>query len=528
MAIGKVDAYATVQAPNVDFGDIALNAQKFQGEMLDKLRADKEAKAKAEKPKEFEANYVKSEKTSGIASYESSRIDTLHKANDRIFDIKKTADSIGGFNQLPSQVQVEYQNLQSLGKQLDSDAEASNTTLKTFQDNIANYSKAGDSQINFVSAAASGKLIMEPGPNGKAIYRAYKLKDDNSGEKELDKEGKPFFATFTDKFGNVKDHITNEEIRSGDIINLPKAFDELSFYKKTADFLKLPVTGTDTGSIKKVFNSLSTENESSLKSIIETQVINNRDNLIDTLYKLDPIKYKEPKKEYLEEDKQFARNGLEKGIKGGIALSNVTDKNAPTRINIINGGPQKPLPTIQEKPVWNVITHYAAAPKEGLPKGQKRTPEYIQKSLMLPISRGDKIDVAGVDSNIEAFGKSLDTDGKSIRYFLKYTPTSSTSLSSDIDIKEKEGENKTGKQTIGSKMKMEPQYLYLNGKGSDAAVFMNVASKLINPRTNNYFNNDKEVRDYLDSKINNNKLSKTYTSKQETTAEKMRRAAAGK
>jgi hypothetical protein len=51
MAIGKVNAYATVQAPNVDFGEIALNAQKFQEADIERQKELKVAQLKAEKVK---------------------------------------------------------------------------------------------------------------------------------------------------------------------------------------------------------------------------------------------------------------------------------------------------------------------------------------------------------------------------------------------------------------------------------------------------------------------------------------------
>jgi len=53
MAIGKQGAYATVQASNVDFGEVALNAQKFQ-QAEEEMKAAKAKAKEAAKPKKEE------------------------------------------------------------------------------------------------------------------------------------------------------------------------------------------------------------------------------------------------------------------------------------------------------------------------------------------------------------------------------------------------------------------------------------------------------------------------------------------
>ena len=51
MAIGKTNAFATVTAPKVDFGEVALNAQKFQQEADEKRLAKAAAKPKEKEVK---------------------------------------------------------------------------------------------------------------------------------------------------------------------------------------------------------------------------------------------------------------------------------------------------------------------------------------------------------------------------------------------------------------------------------------------------------------------------------------------
>ena len=211
MAIGKVNAYATVQAPNVDFGEIALNAQKFQEADIDKQKELKAAQLKADKPEEFKATYPKSEEASGVASYESSQLDVLNQARDRVSVIEAEANKAGGFSKLPSQLKVEYNNLQDLGKQIDSNKKIMATRFSKFQESIPTFSKAMDGNLNFVSALMNEKAIHETGADGTVRYRPFLLEDDGI-TKKLGADGKPLFATYTDRFGNVKETATKEEI----------------------------------------------------------------------------------------------------------------------------------------------------------------------------------------------------------------------------------------------------------------------------------------------------------------------------
>jgi hypothetical protein len=323
MAIGHSGgAFASVEAPKVDFGEIALNAQKFNEADIERQEAKKAAEAKARAAaKEFDWKVPGSEKSSGIESFEISTRDTLNKGVNEVANIMEIAQSSGGFNSLPARVQVKYHSLQNLGKQIDADKTVVLTNYTKYKDNMDKYSGAGNSQVDVVGAVASGKVISELSEDGTVRYKPLKLKEDGSVSRKED--GSVEYGTFTDKFGNEKEYVTNEDLKSGGLFNMPLAFDQLGFSKKVAEHIAPYTKGTDTGitAVKNI--SLTDQNRQSISTLIDSE-LNNRDSLIDVLYKLNPEVYGKPRKEYTKEDKNLAKEGLEKAILGGIQLSNVT------------------------------------------------------------------------------------------------------------------------------------------------------------------------------------------------------------
>lgn len=323
MAIGHSGgAFASVEAPKVDFGEIALNAQKFNEADIERQEAKKaaEAKAKAE-AKEFDWKVPGSEKSSGVVSYEASQLEMLNDAKNRITDIAKEADMLGGQSYLPTETKIEYQNLMLLGKQIDANKEVVFKNIDNYTKNINSYSKASDSQMAVISAMVSGKVNTIMGKDGRAIYKVQELNED--GSVVTDGNGNAIYKTFVDKFGNEKNYVTNEDFEGGGVFDMVKAFDLQDFSNKVAKHISPYAKGTDTGVTAVKDMTLTDQNKQSISILIDSE-LSNRDSLIDVLYKLNPEVYGKPKKEYSKEDKDFAKAGLEKAILGGIPLSSVT------------------------------------------------------------------------------------------------------------------------------------------------------------------------------------------------------------
>lgn len=323
MAIGHSGgAFASVEAPKVDFGEIALNAQKFNEADIERQQARKAAEAKAKATvKEFDWKVPGSEKSSGVVSYEASKLETLNDAKNRITDIAKEADVLGGHSYLPTEKKIEYQNLMLLGKQIDANKEVVSKNIDNYTKNIATYSKASNDQMDIISAIVNRKINPIIDKDGRVIYKVQELNED--GSVVTDGSGNAIYKTFVDKFGNEKKYVTNEDFEGGGLLDMVKAFDQLAFSKKVAEHIAPYTKGTDTGitAVKNI--SLTKENKQAVSIFIDSE-LSNRDSLIDVLYKLNPEVYGKPRKEYIKEDIDFAKSGLEKAILGGIPLSNVT------------------------------------------------------------------------------------------------------------------------------------------------------------------------------------------------------------
>jgi hypothetical protein len=504
MAIGKLDAYATIQAPNVDFGDIAVNAQKFQADMVEKLAAAKAAKVKEEKPFVFTPQVLKND--SGLNWFNISQREAVSQTTEEYYQLKKDNEAGKLEPKDAAKLQALEQNFQNADEALKSVNPKWADYVKGMKDHSGAFKETEDYLEGFTKD--NGKNVIRSNDSNGNPYFQQAETDTKTGAVVMGEDGKPKIRKFIDKDGVERDGWGYSDILSGKSFMPLNAFDDKGFATDVAKLVEPYKTATDNGITKITREKLTPENVNSINTMIQTQVLNNKDHLADVLYKLDPVKYKVPRAEYTDEDKAIAKAGMERSIYGGIGLSNIADKNAPTNINI-NNGPGKPMPTVGTKPLVQTVTHYDEVPG-GIKEGEKRKPAYKETMHMLPIQRGQKIDVSGIDANVEGIGKSLTEDGKSVRYFLKYTPIANASTSGEADTPTYKDPAKVSNVTVGGKQKTEPKYLYFDGSAGE---FMNVASQLVNPETNKYFNTDEEVRRYVDRKLKGYKPSKQQFNK---------------
>jgi len=515
MAIGKVNAYATVQAPNVDFGDIALNAQKFQDTDLERQKELKVAQAKTQK---IDAKEVLLDPASIVnGTLENAMNSSISEEQDKLNNYYQL-ESNG--NTLTLEQRTDKNNAIQYGKSLKGMQDLVNSALKEIPDSIKGSSPISKNYVkgweNLSQGTGIAGINRTKGNDIEVTF--YDTKD---GKYIDDGSGEPKILTEVDDDGNeVPFKVSLKNIANGNFKNKFYKSNDLSTligkYSKTVGAYDTKIENGTVTTGHKLFTS---ENINTLNETIKSDLRKDRKYMADIMSQIsgDPNNskkygiqgdYDTIKKEYGDKEYASAEKFISDRVRGSLDTSFSRTIDEPTRININNGGPKKPIPTIQEKPQIQTVTHYNEIPG-GIKPGEKRTPAYKEKMYLLPALRGQKIDVSGVDSNVEGFGKALGADGKSIRYFLKYTPTSNVSTASE------QGEGETAsKVNIGGKIKMQPQYLYFD---KDASEFMNVASQFVNPRTGSYFNNDNEVRGYLDNKLKNAGLGKTTPKTVKTT-----------
>jgi len=509
MAIGKVDAYATVQAPNVDFGDIAVNAQKFQGDLLDKMRADKAAQLKAKEYKPVDL----------------INLDPANIANGTINGnwnnlIKNSFVTINELNQirtkrnLTNEEFTTFQNAMNGAKTLKERSPLINEGLKSLPDIIKNSSVVSKDVSDFGQNLATGQGIQSSWTvphDDMNVYVWARDKDNNLIPEPGNDYGGYKISTYQDDNGKDKPLvITTNDIATGRFKSMFYQKNDINkITEEDAKTIGIFETSDEKGNVTVSQKIITPENQKTLLDNIKLRTESNKF-VGDMLNQLDydpkdPNKYARiPQGGYSQEQKDFVAEKLLDKTMSRFGLSYKKSLDEPTRITINNGGPKKLLPTISTKPLVQTITHYDKIP-EGSKAGVKAPAAYKETMYMLPISRGQKIDVSGVDSNVEGIGKSLSKDGKTTRYFLKYTPTINQSISAEGGTEES-----PAKQTVGGKFKSKPEYLYLD---KNADEFMNVASQFVNPETNEFFNNYSEVTSYLEKKLKGFKPSKQQFTK---------------
>lgn len=319
MAIGKVNAYASVEAPKVDFGEIALNAQKFQSDHLERL-------------KDMIPKPVKKDK---IAPYKTSTITTTSGVNHLDLSAVKLANDVAAerliLHKKNEEGELTPEEATKL-TELDNSIENAKLALTTIGKHMEGYSKGIEKQSGVSKGQASAinnwangqSFELTTDVNGSPYYKVLKTNEDNSAY--VDENGKTYPKTFRDRYGNIKDGWSYAELVSGKAFETVPLFDTNKFSSDLAKFVSPEIKTSDNGITKIEEKFLSGENETSINAFINT-TLNNPDNLRDILNQLNPTKYPEPlkKEEYKAEDYEYAVKGLKAMVKGGIPLSRVVD-----------------------------------------------------------------------------------------------------------------------------------------------------------------------------------------------------------
>jgi len=353
MAIGKVNAYATVQAPNVDFGDIALNAQKFQQADLERKKDLKLAQLKAEKVKPIEYTANGEVIPSGIKVYDLAISKLAQTAIQRKNELYNKATEKGGVNFLTPEEQAEYYRVPDLIKTLTETNKQVGANAKLLLENVGKKSGVMQSKLDLLGHGFDNQEDAEPiYSNGSYVFKFPEIEVSNNpttGEVDrkfvLDKNGQKVYKKFYNRDGTQADSISQSEMQNA------KAYDIMDSYDPNEDAKKIQAAivgnevGTDNG-YKKASN-LYYEDERVKKAIDSSidSLVGNRDKRINVLYnyyqahkndknlseedKANLERYSHPmlEKEYTDKDNDIVRGEYENIIFGKFGKKHTEDVN---------------------------------------------------------------------------------------------------------------------------------------------------------------------------------------------------------
>lgn len=467
MAIGKAGAYATVTAPNVDFGKIALNAQQAQQADFEMIKS---MIPKPEKKEKFEYEKLPSgvQKT-GNGGYDESMTKIVDDTTTRVSEITKTAESRGYYTQ-DEKTEI---------NKLNNTISGYNNLAGLVKDKIINYSKGIEEGIfspidsgrqDYMQKVAEKKnLELKRDENGQFIFKV--VATDKDGNRLQDSKGNLIYEKFNDR-GVERDYISENEFENGSIFNKAiKEFDSAKTIGTLQNNLKLRTSVVDANGMLTRTKTFLNDDDYDVVDNAVTGVLGIYDNLSSYLYSLDREKYETPKtmEQYKEDgDLDFAKKEMTKGILSGLGFQNKEDRVRPTVTNVNVGGVDKKVnyvtPEISEIKVSSTGKTAKGGSKEGV------------AGYTLTIDQGDNVAVGAFDANLQGAGYDNFTKDFFIDYYKKIGKSEKTS-------------------DVSSETRQDTQVkrIWLTGKKSNLALANNIIKKL------SYLENG-ETKRYKDSK----------------------------
>jgi hypothetical protein len=474
MAIGKAGAYATVEGPKVDFGDIALNAQKIQQADLDRAKSMIPEKQKEREVSPYEAQVS----SSGVGAFDYTINNLVKKSVDVANQARQTGDN-ATFSRADMAVKT-YKNSTEIAK---------------------------EGYKYFTERLREGKVS---GLDKDKIENVLSLNDVSSVVAEVSDEGEVLFS-FLDKEKNEDGTVKTKKVRFGDkyvdkinandisnfMTDVLEPVDVLTEAKKFAQNTGANKTSVENGNVTVAKTEYTKENLDLLRDSISSKIKSDTDFFEDVWYQSNPSKNNVRKlpSEYTEEDYKQAEDFLYDQTRRNFDSSYTKSVDEPTRITINNGKTEDN----------NYVTNNAAIVKGKL--GGKQT----NLGYVLSIQSNKKVNIGGVDSTVQGAGY----DKNSNRFYISYyTPVSY-------------GESGGGTST--SSKRRELQFIWLNGEESDVSLANTVIPNLNRKDSKGNIISYSDVGELItDIKSRDPKgmfFSPKKTSKKLTVAEQMRLAA---
>ena len=295
MAIGKAGAYATVEGPKVDFGDIALNAQKIQQADFDRIKSMIPEKEKEKPIKEWSVD----EKTSTIGTFEDTAYKVVGEARDAYYDALSRGDNVAA------------SRFVSVAKRLNSTKEVLRVGADSFQKDFSENKISGIEleKIEIINNFKErGKnAIGGVYPNG-TLYMSILEKDEDGNTIMINDKPSVRKIRYGDKLVEelTEDMIPNylvDYVKSNDIVEEAKKFATTTGANKTS---------VENGTVTIAKTEYTDEKLRLLRSSISSKLKSNTKYFEDIWYQSNPSKNKSRKlpSEYTEDDYKQAENFL--------------------------------------------------------------------------------------------------------------------------------------------------------------------------------------------------------------------------
>lgn len=462
MAIGKAGAYATVEGPKVDFGDIALNAQKIQQADLDRMK-DMIPKAEKEKEKEIKPLSI-DEKTSTLGTFEDTSYKVAESAREGYYQAMKSGDPITAsrFETVIKRLNVSKEIIKA----------GSDSFLKDFSEGkISGIESSKVETINNFrdrrnatgGVSANGTLYMQ-------------IFDKNENGDILMQDGKPVLKKIRvgDKLVNeiTEDQLATylvDYVKSNNILEESKKFAETTGAKKISD---------ENGNVTIAKTEYTKQNLDLLKESISSKLKSDRKYFEDVWYQSNPSKnnFRKMPSEYTEEDYKEAENFLYNQTRRNFDTSYSKSYDEPKDTGNGNGDGDKDSPylspkvSVKQKKIKGVTSNYGYE----IP--------VIQKT--------DKVKFGGVPVQIKSTG--YDKDSK--RFYIAYSVSTSESESSKLKPDPKDKTSTGGNKNISTKGS-SVRYVWLNGEGANVTNGEILASNIKDLNGVNYNSVDDLITD---------------------------------
>lgn len=432
MAIGKVDAYATVETPNVNFGDIAVNAQKFQTAGLDRIKdmIPKETKKDKITPMTYDA------KTSNIGTIEALSFNLVKDAVDLNYQASESGDYITA------------KRAENTVKTMNAVKDSLATSATALAKNMPNVSGIESDRIDVYTNLVSGRntdgKISENGD-----ISIWALEHDDKGNVLAGEDGKPIRKKFRDSNGNEMSDMSSYYIVNQlgtDFITKQDVNKESEMFAKATGMVE---TSTENGTVTIKRKEVTNENLADLNTSIMSRLKGDRKYMMDVWNQANPEVNKEKKKEYSNDDYKQAQKFLYDETRRRFDSSYTKSVDEPHVTNVNVGGKE------DEKLAY--LTSNVSVKQKDY-KGAKWSYGYE-----IPIRQStDKIFLEGIKVQV----KSTGYDKKSKRFYIAYNVPESEAQSKKIIEKVDGKSNQTGSQSLSTKG-TDSRYVWLNGEGAN-------------------------------------------------------------
>ncbi len=478
MAIGHSGgAFASVEAPKVDFGEIALNAQKFNEADIERQEAKKaaEAKAKADAAKDAKETVLDPASiANGTLEYAvNGWIQDNQTVLDNYYQLEKDGQ------ELTLEQRMDRNQAMMSAKALKGMQELVNKGLVEIPEAIAGSSIISDANRkgweNISRGVGINKIERTKGNDIQVTF----FDTDKDGNYIVGEDGNPKILMDVDDDGNeVPVKISLKDLSSGNFKSkFYKSNDFPTIIGKYAKTVGAYDTKIENGNVTEGKKLFTDENINTLNETIRTDLRKDKKYTADILSQIagDPTNakkygleggYNRVKKEYTDEEYKSAEKFISDRVRGSLDTGYSRTIDEPTKININNGGAgSKSIAKLSD----TVVTEKAGS-----------TPI----SYLIPFREASK---AGTFKGIPMTPVGVGYDDKG-HLFLKFSVS--------------EGDTKTVKYGNISKSKsgksLKSGRVYSNGPDAQADEFINIMSEISTPDGEEKFGTPDQVREWID------------------------------